>query len=472
MITAAHPVRSTHLSLRRQNRSAALRWGQALVVLIITVWGAGLLVGFESALAILTIASYAAVVVGLARPTLGVFGVGMLSTLDAASRVFLLEGGLWRWNTLNYWLLVVMVLSFPYLVRLNDTPSRILQAFLLLLTLELAVSADRRLGAQHVLGLAVLFGLLVYFTRAARDEQIWYWLGVVNGTLAAATGLVFYLQIDQLPYINPNAWAYVPLTGIFAICLGFLCGRPRLRSQIILLLLATVNLLWIFFSGSRGTLLIAVTSLAILAAAVRPLGRRAVFLGSGLLFAVAIATQFADLQALGQQRVGLLFDPDRPLVSRTSGRSDLMMAGWHIFLSHPLGVGTGGFSDAWADLGDLGGRLTFERAGEETQAHSAWVKTLAENGVPGIVLLAAFVASFTLVGWRRSKRNPNLRLLGLLVTAALSVAFVSAQFQGKGVWFLAAAAMTLFRRAQREGLGPGVSPVPTTAHASSNGHHL
>jgi O-antigen ligase len=436
------------------------------VVLIVLVWGGGLLVGFESALALSTIGSFAAVVVGLARPVIGVFGVGMLSTLDAASRVFLLEGGLWRWNTVNYWLLVVMVLSLPYLVRLKDGQSRILQAFLLLLTLELAVSADRRLGAQHILGLAVLFGLLVYFTRAARDEQIWYWLGVVNGTLAAATGLVFYLQIEQLPYINPNAWAYVPLTGIFAICLGLLCGRPRLRAQITLLLLATVNVVWIFLSGSRGTLLIAVTSLVILAVAVRPHRRRAAFLAGSLLVAIAITTQFAHLQALGLERVGLLFDPDRPLVSRTSGRSDLMIAGWNIFLSHPLGVGTGGFSDAWADLGDLGGRLTFERTGEETQAHSAWFKTLAENGVPGIVLLAAFVGSFAVVGWRRSRRDPNLRLLGLLVTAALSVGFVSAQFQGKGPWFLAAAAMTLFRHAQRPRPGRLVSSAQAIAHAS------
>lgn len=416
-------------------------------MLIVLVWGAGLLVGFEPALAVLTVLGLAAVIVGLARPIIGVFGVGMLSTLDAAARVFLLEGGLWRWNTVNYWLLAVMLLALPFLLRLKDTQSRILQALLLLLILELVMSSDRRLGAQHVLGLAILFGLLVYFTRAARNEEIWYWLGLVNGTLAAATGLVFYLQIDRLPYINPNAWAYVPLTGLFAICLGLLSGRLGPRAQITLLSLATVNVVWVFLSGSRGTLLSALTSLAILTAAVRPPRRRAFFVTGGLLLAVAIATQFADLRTLGLHRIGLLLDPDRTLMSRTSGRSDLMIAGWHIFLRHPFGVGTGGFSDAWSTLGDLGGLLTYRQIGEERRAHSAWVQTLAENGVPGIALLGAYVASFALVGWRRARRDPHLRLLGLQVTAVLSVAFVSTAFQGKGLWFLAAGVTTLFRRA-------------------------
>ncbi len=452
----------------RPGRSVASVWGQSLVVLILLIWGSGLLVGFESALAVLTITSLAAIVAGLARPILGVFGLGMWSTLDAAARVFLLTGGLWRWNTFNYWLLAVMLLSLPFLLRLRDLQSRILEAFLVLLGLELAISSDRLLGAQHVLGIAVLFGLLVYFTRAARDERIWYWLGVVCGTLAAAGGLVFYLQMDGLPYINPNVWAFLPLTGLFALCLGFIYGRRRPHEQLTLMGLATVNVVWVFLSGSRGGLLIAAFCLAFLGAAVRPLVRRAAFLIIGVLLAVAVASQFAHLQAAVLNRLGVLLDRDRPLVSRTSGRSDLVIAGWHIFLDHPLGVGTGGFAAAWAGLGDLGGLLTFHRRGVETQAHSAWIKTLAENGVPGILLLAAYVFSFAVVGWRRSRRDPNLRLLGFLVTAVLSVAFVSTEFQGKGLWLLAAGATTLFRRAEmvRPGRGPS-SPATRSAHASA-----
>jgi len=470
MITVAPFSGAAGPSRGRQSRSAVGAWGQALVLLILLIWGAGLLTGFESALVVLTIVSFAAVVLGLTRPILGVFGVGMLSTLDAATRVFLLEGGLWRWNTINYWLLAVMLLSLPFLLRLRDTQSRLLQVFLLLLALELAISADRRLGVQHVLGLTILFGLLVYFTRAAREEHIWYWLGVVNGTLAAVGGLVFYLQMDRLPYINPNAWAYVPLTGVFTVCLGLLSGRRGPRGQITLLLLATVNVVWVFLSGSRGGLLIAAACLALLVVAVRPLRRRVAFSTVGLLLAVAIATQFADLQTFGLQRIGVLFDRDRPLVSRTSGRSDLIIAGWHIFLGHLLGVGTGGFPDAWAALGDLGGRLTFQRAGAETQAHSGWIKTLAENGVPGILLLAAYVASFAVVGWRRSKRGLDLRLLGLLVTAVLGVALVSTEFQGKGLWFLAAGATALFRRAAAARPGLAAPSATRSVHADGETH--
>jgi O-antigen ligase len=191
--------------------------------------------------------------------------------------------------------------------------------------------------------------------------------------------------------------------------------------------------------------LIALTCLAFLAVSVRPFPRRAGVLMAGFLLAVGIASQFSDLQSLGIHRLGVLFDEDRSLVSRTSGRSDIVIAGWHIFLRHPLGVGTGGFPEAWAGLGDLGGLLVFHRTGEETQAHSAWIKTLAENGVPGIVLLGAYVVSFAVVGWRRARRDPRLRLLGVLVSTVLAVAFISTEFQGKGLWFLAAGATALFR---------------------------
>ena len=79
--------------------------------------------------------------------------------------------------------------------------------------------------------------------------------------------------------------------------------------------------------------------------------------------------------------------------------------------------------------------------GNAMQAHSAWVKTLVENGIPGTALLAAFVASYAFAGW--SRRSRDAALLGGLTTAVLGLAFVSTEFMIKGLWFLAMGANIL-----------------------------
>ena len=84
------------------------------------------------------------------------------------------------------------------------------------------------------------------------------------------------------------------------------------------------------------------------------------------------------------------------------------------------------------------------REGEYSEAHSGWIKTLTENGIPGIVLLGAFVLSFAVIGWRT--RSVGLFPLGLLATVGLSVAFLADEFQAKGLWLLVATVMTALRR--------------------------
>jgi len=56
------------------------------------------------------------------------------------------------------------------------------------------------------------------------------------------------------------------------------------------------------------------------------------------------------------------------------------------------------------------GNLDVYRLRGATEAHSAWIKILAENGVFGILLFGGFISSFTYVGWRR-------RQAGFLVSA-------------------------------------------------------
>jgi hypothetical protein len=422
------------------DKSAAY-WMPRLLGVTIIILSAAPFAGFMWSLMALNVIAYTAAVLGLRAPSLGLLGIGMASTLDAPTRLLLLTGGLWRWNTLNYWLLFVIVLFSPLLLSFiaRDLRGALLQANVLLLGVELIVSSDPAGGAQHLLGIISCLGLLVYFLRARRDQEIWYSLGVINGVLGSVGGLLFFLQVSNLPYVNPNAWAFFPLGALFTICLAMWVEQNSSR-QAILILLASINGVWVFLSGSRGAQLNAAVCLVLLLTQLRSQSRRVIYLAAMCLIAVAISARFGDLESQSLTRMNKLLDSEETLASRTNGRSELAMGGWRIFLANPFGVGTGGFAPALATLDDRTGLDDFQ-SGKESQAHSGWIKVLAENGLAGVALLGAYTLSFAVTGWNR-KRHGQLPI-GLLVTATLGLAFLSTEFQQKGLWFLAAGATVL-----------------------------
>src|SRR2546427_12327020 len=106
-------------------RSSVGYWGGAFIALILGCWGASFVIGFETALAVLTMACFAAAIVGLFRPVLGLLGVGMLCTLEPLMRSLLFTGGWWRWHTFDYWLLLGTIMLLPLLLRLNDRRHRL-----------------------------------------------------------------------------------------------------------------------------------------------------------------------------------------------------------------------------------------------------------------------------------------------------------------------------------------------------------
>jgi hypothetical protein len=414
----------------------------------VLAWVATPVIGFRSSLQIVTGVSLVLVIVGVFAPQLGLLGVALLSTLDAPARAFLFTGGLLRWNTFNYILLGVTAISLPLLFRLRGLTLLTLCLLLGVLSLGLVITPDPVGGVLHLVNLTAMFGLLAYFLRAGRRPDTWYWMGVVCGVAAALGSLMFYLNQAFLPYLNKNAWATFPVTAIFAAALAFpSAGRPR--RQAVLGALVIFNAAWVFLSGSRGNLFTAVCCAIFLVGMLRRFESRAIFVAAVPLLVVAISAQFTEMQEFALHMLDKLINPAASLANRTSGRSDLAIGGWYIFKDHLLGVGTGGFSVAWQRLTpETGVDPDYLRVA--TEAHSAWVKTLAENGVPGVVALAAFILSFSMTGWNRGH---EARYLGLLVTAALALAFVSTEFQSKGVWFLAAGATVVL-------LGSSVRSVP------------
>lgn len=441
MIADAVQLSGTRIAVRpRRSASAADYVGRAAMAAVVLTWLATPVIGFTNAVGVLTAGALVAVTIGLRACSLGLYGIALLCTLDPASRVFLSDVEYWRWNTLNYWLCVVILLFLPSLLRVRNIPTRLLLCLIGLLGAELLWSTSISAGVQHLLGIATALGILVYFARVASEPRAWYWAGVLAAANGALGGFAFYVYRADLPYMNLNAWSYFPLTGIFGVCLALRWGTDSQRAWRLLLALAAVDTTWVFLSGSRGSLLVALCCLVFLVTRVRGLSHRTVSLAFGVILVIGLATQFSELQDFALHRVDKSFDSSRSLERVTSGRSDLAVAGWHIFVANPLGIGTGSFASAWAAVGESDSGF---REGLETAAHSGWVKTLAENGVFGISLLAAYVLSYSLAGWARRRRG--LLGIGVLASAVIAVALMSTEFQAKGLWFLTmGATVTLF----------------------------
>ncbi|HEX5436205.1 MAG TPA: O-antigen ligase family protein [Gemmatimonadaceae bacterium] len=444
MTTQLYPAREiagAPITHRRSGISpSALGWGAIAVVG--TLWATSIVIGFVPALTLLTLVSFVAVIVGVTWPAIGLLGVSLLCTLDAMSRVFLLTGGWWRWNTFNYVLLIVIALFSPLLLRLRDVTSRLLLLLCVLVTLEVLLSPDWLQGMEDALNMVTALGVLVYLVRARQSRESWYWMGLVCGTAGAIGGLMYYVQRTNLTFINPNAWVFAPLTALFALCLGFPTGL-RLRRQLAPMLLALANTAWVFLSGSRGGMVLAAICLLFLLLVMDGVRRRATFFIVGLALAIGVSSQFGGLEEHALHRVNVLLDPQLSMVDRTSERIALVLGGAEIFEAHPLGVGTGGFAVAFSKLPPIQGLASYERLGTRSPAHSGWIKMLAENGLPGIVLMVGCVMSFALCGLRH--RAKRLRLIGLFTTVVLALAFATNEYQNKGLWLLVAGAIVLLQ---------------------------
>lgn len=427
----------------RFSESATSYWGWTLLVAIAVVSAMAIQLGFIWWLTILTIAAFLAATIGLVRPALALYGISLLCTLDAVMRHFLLDAGIeyLRFNTLNYWLLIVMVGHNALIRRLNDAQTRLIIAFVTLLTVEMVFAERLSRGAQHVLGIATMFGLLVYFARAAAHERAWYWQGVLSGVTGALGGLIY--NVDRaLPPLNYNVYALFPETAIFAICLAFGFAANH-REEFLLIALASICMVWVFLSGSRGGLFISLGAMLFLISAMKGSGKKVLYLAAAILAGVLVAGWFSELENSSLTRLEKLLSSEETADARTSGRASLALGGWHIFMENPLGVGTGDSELAWSQLGYVEG-VSDLKAGQEFSLHSGWVKVLAENGIPGILLFLAVVCSFAVVGWKSG--DHFLRVLGIAVTLILAVAFLSTEFQGKAFWFLAAGAVAVLNR--------------------------
>ncbi len=409
------------------------KWAMFIIVMVIAAWGLGMVAGYITSLYIVLAIGIIFALAGYLKPGLGIIGIGIMCAVDAPAVEYLYTGEFLPYNTVNYFLLLVMLTAIPFILRLRDIISRSLQVFLVLITLELFfMTSDMSRGVQVVLNLATTFGLVVFYARALKEDVSFYWMGVINGVVAGLGGLVYFMQFDSLPYANPNNWSYFQMTALFSICIAFNYAHKHNKSRVLLIALAALNFAWIFLSASRGSLLVALLCIGYLFLSTRSITLSSVMVVVGLLIGLWVSTSYLEQQMYTIERIQLLFDSSQSERDRTSARSVIARAGLEIFLRNPMGIGTGDF-EQYASQTSL---LSSGRA-----AHSAWIKTLAENGAPGVILLTVFVLSFAIAGYRQ--RENGMLLFGIFITLVFASAFVAKEFRGKSLWFLAASGIVL-----------------------------
>lgn len=144
---------------------------------------------------------------------------------------------------------------------------------------------------------------------------------------------------------------------------------------------AVVMLLGIFATYSRGSLLAVAFGLLVIVA-VRGVGLKTVAL-AGLITLGGLALLPESTRTRFDQTV----DDEGRVDESTEGRLRYYEMAWEVFLDHPIGVGTGQT------------RAAMEQYLHRVDTHNAFLQTLVEFGVVGLVMLFSVLVS---MGWRAS----------------------------------------------------------------------
>ena len=416
------------------------------------LWFASFVIGFKTTLALMTALGFLLALIGLAIPMYGLIGICILCSIDSLTRTYLMTGGLLRYHTFNYFLLFTALALLPVHFRQKDIHTWLIRIFIALLLIGLIRSPGIKNGVLHILNMVTVFGLYTYFYRCRQNPRMWYLIALTVGMSSAFGGLAFFFNSEGLSFskvreelmiadirdtnwIDPNAFAYLFVTALFGVAFGLASNAARGIEQTILYLLFATNLCWVFLVGSRGGMMVSsVVTLYVLFSA-RSASRMFQIFAAGAIAVLLLVNAFPALRDRAFHRVEKLANRDLSVSERTSNRSVFVVAALRMFRDHPFGVGTGGFGSSWTRLNDTRG-ISQSSLKYEKSSHSAWLKTIAENGLPGILLFTALVGSFAFAGFRQG--HADAIAVGLLATTVLALSFTATEFQSKGLWFLVA----------------------------------
>jgi O-antigen ligase len=319
------------------------------------------------------------------------------------------------------------------------------------LGLALLWTNDLREGSIFLAAFVLPFGLLaVGFARLPWSRRTALVLfGALLATALAYSGVGLYQWVTREVFWNPklivdNAYApFFRVNSVFwdpsiygrylvvAILATLAVVLLGLRDRLVVGAVVAIAALWagllFSFSQSSFAALIAGT-LAAAGFVWRWKAAAALAALSVVLVSVGFATPQVRTQLLEESRAGLN--------AVTSDRAGLVANGLRIAADNPVvGVGTGGFKDAYADRTGLPGRDPKRAA-----SHSTPVTVAAEQGVPGLLLLAwlgvaALLAAFRARGGTVSGRTALAVGLTLGAIAVHSL-FYNALFEDPTTWAL------------------------------------
>ena len=278
--------------------------------------------------------------------------------------------------------------------------------------------------------------------------------GAATGGLVPAAGE----RLQGAGGFDPNFLAAALVAAIvLAAALAGITTRPLARGGC----LAAIPLLaaGVVASQSRGGVISAVCTLFIAVAAFR--GRRA-YVGAFALLAIGMAIILFSLAPAAWERV--------TTIENGSGRTDLWTVAWRVVEEHPFaGVGLNNFVVVAGDYVREPGELT--RVGLIAEdphfVHNSYLQVLAENGIVGLLLFAAFIVGGLRAAWRAAGRlaargDPAMETLARAVMVAAISMLISGFFLSsmvdKRMWVLLGLGPALLAVASRPSRGPASGP--------------
>ena len=324
-----------------------------------------------------------------------------------------------------------------------------LAAFLLWTGLSVLWTEDLRDAAVSTAAFYLPFGLLTLVVARLPWSRRWLTvLAVQLAVMAVAFAAVGgYQWVTRDVFWNPKVIvgnAYAPfyrvnsvfwdpsiygrflVLAILACLVVVLAGAGR---RPVVAAAGAIAVAWLGLVVSFSQSSFAALTVSVLVAAAFVWRRRAV-VAMGLGAAVLVSAGFSAPSL----RDALL--EERSVDRATSGRFDLVSNGIRIAADHPVaGVGLGSFEQAYSERTGLRGEEPRRAA-----SHNTPVTVAAENGLPGVLLLAWLLGAGLAVPFRRASRSFAGRaslIVALLVLAiAVHSMFYAAFFEDPMLWGL------------------------------------
>ncbi|MGH2570862.1 MAG: O-antigen ligase family protein, partial [bacterium] len=425
---------------------------------------------------------------------------GLFVVLAAADRtrawLFLLVALPWAWDFVNPAAgfgiqlptepgIILLVAAWAYADALRgriDAPPRVLAAPMIATLAWIVISSTGTTDPKHsafqivattgfVLGGA--FYPMCEIRRLETLERVMT-IFLVSGALVSVYGL---MQVIGSPYGFDRAGTFMgegllynhgPYSAFLGFGLGtglvYLVWGGRKRASVPVAVATALMTLATIVSLARAAW---VAMLALLGVMVAARWKRSVktlalpVLGTGVLLAIVIAASPATEKAVSEYLARAV----SPEYGSNVERLNRWLAGYRMLAANPiLGVGPSAYETAYPAYRDAGyvTGVSDERMG----AHSDLVRTAAEQGIPGLLILTWMLWAFYRTGLRlmTSGASPRIRRLAAAVTAGVFTYTVHGLFNE--YWRLPKIALSLWAyvgvlgaleridAAQRAGLQP------------------